>query len=414
MNNLTILLAQTRGGSIIEILFLLIVAVIIGYVTAWFYTRLIYNKRISTVISERNKTAQDLISKNITISGLNDSLIHKDNEIDFLKKSLGSLKILHNNSVKDAQDMNLENNMAGQFLNERDLALVHIAKRKHLLNYLSFGIATEEEKDDLKMISGIGPHIEMWLNALDIYTFRQISKFTANDVETINEAIIYFSGRIERDKWVEQATEIVNNQDKWTDLLNRVTEKKGSIYYDRIGTATKEEADDLTAITGIGRWIKEKLNILDIYTFKQISNFTEEDILVVTQAIEYFPGRIKRDEWTIQAKELVRIEGKKSELYKRIRDKREKISLNRIGFGNKHDANNLTLINGISLWIEERLNMIDIYTFEQISMLNPIDEETITDMIEISPNSIERDKWVEQAQGLMKNNYNMKWFNAFA
>jgi len=407
MNNLIILLAQTRGGSIFEILFLLIVTVIIGYVTAWFYTRLIYNKRISSLISEKNKTDKDLITRTITITGLQNTLVHKENEIDFLKKSLDSLKILHNNSVKDAQHINLENNNVWQFDYEKDLELVHIAKCKHMLNYLSFGIATEEEKDDLTMISGIGQLIEERLNALDIYTYRQISRFTANDIKSINEAIIYFSGRIDRDKWVEQAIEIVNNQDKWTDLLNRLTQKKGSIYYNRIGTATKEEADDLTTISGIGGWIKEKLNVLDIYTFKQISNFTEEDILVVTQAIEYFPGRIKRDEWTIQAKELVRIEGKKSELYKRIRDKREKISLNRIGFGNKHDANNLTLINGISLWIEERLNMIE-------SKLNPIDEETITDMIEISPNSIERDKWVEQAQGLMKNNYNMKWFNAFA
>jgi len=48
------------------------------------------------------------------------------------------------------------------------------------------------------MISGIGPFIEERLHALDIFTFSQISKFTSEDINTINDAIEYFSGRIER------------------------------------------------------------------------------------------------------------------------------------------------------------------------------------------------------------------------
>ena len=82
-----------------------------------------------------------------------------------------------------------------------------------MLDYKSFGTATEAEKDDLKMISGIGPFIEERLHALDIYTFRQISKFTAQDINTINDAIDYFSGRIERDEWVAQARELVHSED---------------------------------------------------------------------------------------------------------------------------------------------------------------------------------------------------------
>ena len=65
-------------------------------------------------------------------------------------------------------------------------------------------------------------------------------------------------------------------------------------------------------ISGIGGWINKKLNALGMYTFRQISNFEKEDIVAVTDAIEYFPGRIERDEWIHQAKELVRIAGDKS------------------------------------------------------------------------------------------------------
>jgi len=286
--------------------------------------------------------------------------------------------------------------------------LVNIAKGRQLLDYKSFGIATEAEKDDLKMISGIGPFIEERLHALAIYTFSQISKFTAQDIETINDAIEYFSGRIERDEWVAQARELVHSEEKRKELLERIRERKVRIYYNRIGIAKKEEAEDLTIISGIGGWIKEKLNVLDIYTFKQISNFTEDDVQLVTEVIEYFPGRIERDEWIPQAQEFVRIAGKKYELLKRIRDRKERIYYERLGVARKHQANNLTLIKGIGLWIEERLNMLDIYTFEQISKLTPADVETITEILEISPGRIDRDNWVSQARGLAKKQFHQE------
>lgn len=74
----------------------------------------------------------------------------------------------------------------------------------------------------------------------------------------------------------------------------------------------------------------------------------------------------------------------------------------RLGISHKHLANNLTMIKGISLWIEEKLNLLDIFTFEQVSKLTPADIETITEILEISPGRIKRDKWVLQARELVK------------
>jgi predicted flap endonuclease-1-like 5' DNA nuclease len=290
------------------------------------------------------------------------------------------------------------------------LVLEHIRQRKHLLNYESFGTATLEEKDDLKMISGIGPVNEESLNAIDIYTFKQISKFTAEDIDALNDAIIYFSGRIERDGWVDQAIELVHNKEIRTELFKRISERKSNIQYNRIGFAHKDEADDLTVISGIGGWIKEKLNALDIYTFRQISNFNEEDVNTVTEAIEYFPGRIERDEWILQAQELVRIAGNKSELLKRIRDRQGRIFLDRLGIAHKHEANNLTQIDGLGLWVEERLNLLGIYTFDQISKLTHQDIVTITEVLEIIPGRIEKDNWVGQARDLAKKQIHLKAF----
>lgn len=155
-------------------------------------------------------------------------------------------------------------------------------------------------------------------------------------------------------------------------------------------------------IRGFGGWIKEKLKALDIHRFRQISNFNKEDVQLVTEVIDYLPGRIKRNEWILQADELVRITGKKSELLKQIRERKRRIYFKRLGVAHIHQANNLTLIKGISLWIEERFNMLDIYSFEQISKLTPKDVETITEILEISPVYIDKDIWVIQALELVK------------
>jgi predicted flap endonuclease-1-like 5' DNA nuclease len=402
MSTLLILLAQTRSEATIEILSLLLVAAIIGYVTAWLFYNSIYEKKIKAIESDKDELHKHILKINTEKNYLHKNLRDKDHEIEHLFIEIKALKALHAESVHETDDMTLKNKRTEQLLYEKDEALIHIAKRKHLLNYESFGTASEAEKDDLKMISGIGPFIEERLHALDIYTIRQISKFTVADIETINDAIEYFSGRIERDEWVAQAREIIHNKDKKAELLERIRERKGKIYYNRIGIARKEEADDLTMISGIGGWIKEKLNVLDIYTFRQISNFNEEDIDTVTDAIEYFPGRIERDEWIQQAQEFVRIKGKKTDLLKRIRERKVRISYDRLGVAHKHQANNLTLIKGIGLWIEERLNLLDIYTFEQISRLTSADVETITEILEISPGRIDRDNWVTQARSLAK------------
>lgn len=65
--------------------------------------------------------------------------------------------------------------------------------------------------DDLTRIRGIATVIEKRLHDLGITTFEQIADFTAVDIQRINEELD-FKGRIERDRWVEQAREIVKQR----------------------------------------------------------------------------------------------------------------------------------------------------------------------------------------------------------
>jgi predicted flap endonuclease-1-like 5' DNA nuclease len=63
--------------------------------------------------------------------------------------------------------------------------------------------------------------------------------------------------------------------------------------------------DDLTKIEGIGPYIEERLNNIGIYNYNQISKLEVSDIRIITELIEFFPGRIERDNWVKQANALM-------------------------------------------------------------------------------------------------------------
>ena len=66
-----------------------------------------------------------------------------------------------------------------------------------------------------------------------------------------------------------------------------------------------EGGDDLTRINGIGQVIAEKLNKLGISTLAQIAEMEPEDVERVNEQLN-FKGRIERENWIEQARELVK------------------------------------------------------------------------------------------------------------
>jgi predicted flap endonuclease-1-like 5' DNA nuclease len=86
------------------------------------------------------------------------------------------------------------------------------------------------------------------------------------------------------------------------DALARIASRANELNFDRIGLATAAEADDLKEIVGVGPFLERKLHSLGIYTFRQVANFDREDIDKVNDIIEFFPGRIDRDNWVAQSK----------------------------------------------------------------------------------------------------------------
>ena len=87
--------------------------------------------------------------------------------------------------------------------------------------------------------------------------------------------------------------------------LERIRARIDTIDFGTIGTATHDERDDLQRIVGIGPFCEEKLHSLEIFTFRQIAAMTPEIEFNVNEAIEFFNGRIRRDDWIGKARQFV-------------------------------------------------------------------------------------------------------------
>ncbi len=156
---------------------------------------------------------------------------------------------------------------------------------------------------------------------------------------------------------------------------------------DQIAMASSEERDDLKQINGIGPFIEEKLNDLGIYTFEQVSQLDEEMVGTLTTAIEFFPGRIDRDDWVGQADRLFYTKGNTPQemtnttakiTTRRYATATEKIEVNGLAAVSRGSRvtstkpDDLKKIEGIGPKISGILNEAGIYTFANLSQ-TPVD-----------------------------------------
>ncbi|MCL1906307.1 MAG: hypothetical protein FWG08_00015 [Propionibacteriaceae bacterium] len=61
--------------------------------------------------------------------------------------------------------------------------------------------------------------------------------------------------------------------------------------------------DDLRKIHGVGDVLSKLLKSMGITSFRQVANFTAEDVEAVEAALDCFPGRVTRDDWMSSARE---------------------------------------------------------------------------------------------------------------
>lgn len=69
--------------------------------------------------------------------------------------------------------------------------------------------------------------------------------------------------------------------------------------------SASEAADDLKELSGVGPAIEKKLNEAGVTSLAQIAAWTEEDVAAMDEKLS-FKGRIQREGWVEQAKELTK------------------------------------------------------------------------------------------------------------
>jgi len=66
------------------------------------------------------------------------------------------------------------------------------------------------------------------------------------------------------------------------------------------------KADDLKKIKGVGPKLEKELNAAGVFHFDQIASWTKEEIVWADNHLVSFKGRVSRDSWVDQAKELAK------------------------------------------------------------------------------------------------------------
>ncbi|TIR30268.1 MAG: proton-conducting membrane transporter [Mesorhizobium sp.] len=73
--------------------------------------------------------------------------------------------------------------------------------------------AAADKTDSLRRLIGIGPVNERKLHDLGVRTYAEIAAWTAADIKRI-EDVLQFDGRIERERWIEQAKLLAAGDEK--------------------------------------------------------------------------------------------------------------------------------------------------------------------------------------------------------
>jgi len=191
------------------------------------------------------------------------------------------------------------------------------------------------EADNLKLIKGIGPKTEKTCNALGIYQLRQIADWNPGEAVWIGRHIGH-PGKIEREHWIAQArllgsggetehsravkSEAIVVDDKADEPLDpAAAEMLGKSLPEQAAAvdgeakhpgrrpyglaAARGKADNLKRIRGIGPQNEGRLHGLGIWHFAQIAAWSDDNVKWVGSYLA-FSGRIHRENWVAQARDL--------------------------------------------------------------------------------------------------------------
>jgi len=192
------------------------------------------------------------------------------------------------------------------------LILERVTKRGDSLDWSKIGISEGNNPDDLTLINGIEDFTQRKLNALGIFTFRQIANIDSKAGKEVNDALELLPGKVAELAWAQQAITMLELKgvDKTASKPDLDDDEviadlsAAQIKWAQIGKAGDRKSDDLMLIKGVDAETQKKLKVLGIRTFDQLSKMDNETAEAVNGALGLLPGRVSKMMWADQAKTL--------------------------------------------------------------------------------------------------------------
>jgi predicted flap endonuclease-1-like 5' DNA nuclease len=183
-------------------------------------------------------------------------------------------------------------------------------------------VAAPAQPDNLKLVKGIGTTFADRLNSVGVYKFKQIAHWTDANAEAFARLLSTKKQKIAQEGWIRQSItldggrrrvepphaernprpdsrqeEIVRRDLRGEDVV--ITPELGIIF-----RTPPREVDDLTKIRGIGTKVENSLNDHGVYQFRQVALWTRANAEEFSRRLEHFAGRMFREHWSDQAREL--------------------------------------------------------------------------------------------------------------
>lgn len=281
--------------AILQILIMLLVAFLLGFAIAWLWRQRAFNLVTNEMSTHRKKmtdTNQRLEEMKDANTSLQDQLDKKaeSGNVDYRALRAELAKIKQHNLSLNSQNAELQ-------------------KQSNLLQ--------DQVVDLKKNNSSTGTHQQLSAALSRLESRNKMLEGNVKDLEERNQWLMDHRSEIEesaledesRTSGIEENPTEDPELERYTNAFPEapaVAEPTPSFTASvGIKQAEASERDDLKKIHGVGPYIEQKLNAIGIYTYEQISILDTEQIKKVTEAIEFFPGRIERDDWMSQARSLM-------------------------------------------------------------------------------------------------------------
>jgi predicted flap endonuclease-1-like 5' DNA nuclease len=150
--------------------------------------------------------APDLAPIDARLTGIEHSLFPVQTRIDELESAVRAIRVPPAQTVDLAPVIERIGALQERIENPLPPKLRVRDGSRNLLSYPGHG-----DPDDLTQLKGVAKVLERTLHKVGVFYFWQIAEWSPEDVSYVDSKLEAFRGRIERDGWVSQASELASS-----------------------------------------------------------------------------------------------------------------------------------------------------------------------------------------------------------